>query len=440
MSSNPRRTRVRLVAPAVLAALVGLPVAAQNEAYVKRGKVSREGKAWVERIECGASAQPGERLVVRTDLGSVSVEPSKGDGMECQIFLRAYARTEAEARDTLRRFEVSIRRVEGGSWLGARLRHPVRTPLAAILEFRLPEQSNLDLETRGGDLVVERLRGRLRAVTAGGDVKSGSVVGPVQVETAGGGIWLGDIGGTLRAVTAGGPIRVGNVKGDASLETGGGSIVAGHVAGRLQTVTAGGDITLSGAGAAVIADTAGGRIRIGESGGSVRAETLGGSILLDGARGPIRAETAGGSINLFRVFNQVQASTAAGKIQAQFAAAPDSFQRSVLETSFGDIEVYLPPDLPLTIDALIEMAAGHQIHTDFPLAIKGEKSHYQPTTVKGSGDLNGGGEVLTIRTTAGNIYIRMLDSETLKRLEFNQESFKKKLKEILAEKHGGGPR
>jgi len=168
---------------------------------------------------------------------------------------------------------------------------------------------------------------------------------------------------------------------------------------------------IGGSGADVYAQTAGGRIRIGETGGRVRAETAGGSISVDAAGGPVQVQTAGGSIDLQRVRTGVEATTVAGRIQAQFAATRESYQPSTLENSFGDIEVFLPADLPLTIQAEIQQSMGHTITTDFPLVVKNRGSEFGPRQVEARGELNGGGGLLRLRTTGGNIVIRKLNPQ-----------------------------
>lgn len=438
MTSKLTPTRLRLLL--TLGLVIGLSAAAQNSAFVKRGTVERQGRAWVEEARCGADVTPGQRLLLRTELGSVEVVPGANNRLQCRILLRAYTRSESEARDVLSRFGISIRRGGDGVSVVARLRKPVRAPLAVKFEIEVPERFNVDLETQGGELVVDRLRGSLQAVTAGGDIRTGDIDGPVRVETAGGGIQVGNIGGRLQARTAGGSIHTGDINGDAQLETSGGEISAGRVTGTIRSETAGGDIMLLSAGSDIFAQTAGGQIRIGDSGGAVQAQTAGGSVVLEGARGPIRVHTAGGSINLYHVGGAVQASTAAGKILAQIAAKPESFGASELQSSFGDVEVYLPPDLPLTIDAAIQMATGQEIRSDFPLTIKGGNTSYAPTTVTCNGSLNGGGKVLRIRTTAGNILIRKLDAAALERLQERQKSLWKRLEELRNKIYNSPPK
>lgn len=430
---------------------IGGQPAAASPPYVQRGTVTRQGRAWVEEITCGAPVREGGRLVLRTDLGSVAVKPGASDRMECRVRLEAFVSDEAEARRYLSGYELNVRLLEAGSvhLRGESTRTPAWTPKArpkfkpiaqsappapeakaarpappappvplnVQFEILVPVRFHLDLETSGGGIAVARLEGELRAATAAGDIRTGDIGGPVRVETAGGCILLHNIGERVEARTAGGSIRVGDVKGAAVLETVGGEIVGGRIAGAVRAATAGGDIVLASAGADIVAETAGGQIRIGEAGGSVSAETAGGSIRLEAARGPIRVQTAGGSIDLYRVQSAVEAITAAGRIRALIAASRESFRRSLLETSFGDVEVYLPPDLPLTIEATIEMAAGHKILTDFPLEIEDEEPGYGRASVEGRGHLNGGGQVLRIRTVAGNIEIRRLDPQARQRLE-----------------------
>jgi DUF4097 and DUF4098 domain-containing protein YvlB len=206
------------------------------------------------------------------------------------------------------------------------------------------------------------------------------------------------------------------------------------VGGALKAETAGGDVVVGGATGQVLARTAGGQIQIGPTGSSVRAETAGGSIRLHGARGRVVAETAGGSIDLLEVESAVRASTAAGRILAEFNCTKKTFGPSQLETSMGDVYVYLPTNVPITIDAAIETAAGREIHSDFPLDIQGDKEELVPSTLRGRGTLNGGGEVLKIRTVAGNIEIRKIDESSLRELQQREESNWKAWEERRAEK------
>ena len=135
-------------------------------------------------------------------------------------------------------------------------------------------------------------------------------------------------------------------------------------------------------------------------------ETGGGSIRLASAKGAVRAETGGGSIELNGV-PSARAETGGGGIVAKFVSSTGERTDSLLETSAGDITVYLVSNLNISIRASIEMANGHKIHSDFPeIKIMTEGDEGEPKTITGEGNLNGGGPVLKVRTTTGDIWLR----------------------------------
>ncbi len=424
--------QLRVLLTIVISAAAGLSLLAADQPSVRRQEPERQGNYWEQRAECSLPVQAGGRLVVRADAGSVSVKPGGNERMECQVRLRAHTADEAKARRYFEAYELVARPLEGGgAYLSGRSQREGRNTLQAGAEFHIviPARFNADVETKGGSIDVEGLDGELVAVTAGGNIRTGDVSGATRVETAGGNIRVGNVGARLEARTAGGGIRTGNIKGDATLQTSGGEVVAGQIAGALKAETAGGDVVLRGASGSLEARTAGGQILIGESGGSVLAQTAGGSIRLLGARGRMEVKTAGGSIDLWQIRSAVDAATAAGHILAQIDPADKTFAPCEFQNASGDVLVYLPPDLPLTVDAAIDAAAGHEIITDFPLRIQREKDSFVQGKLRGNGELNGGGEVLRIRTVSGNIEIRKLDARTQERLKERQDSFWKRWEE-----------
>jgi hypothetical protein len=377
----------------------------------------------------------GGRLVLRADQGSVVVKTAEGERMACEVRLRVKAGNPAEARRVLDSFELAVKPLEkGGAYLAGRSPQKRRRfgGLDVLYQVSVPRRFSLDLETRGGAVKVGSLEGELQAVTAGGNIDVGDISGPVRVETAGGTIVLGQMGSRVEARTAGGGIRAGDIRGDAVLETSGGEIVVGRVGGALSAETAGGDVVVRAANGTLEARTAGGQIQIGEARALVRAETAGGSIRLFASQGPVEVRTAGGSIDLVGVRSGVRAETAAGRILAAFAGDSAAFAACDLETAVGDVRVYLPPTLALTIDAMIDQAAGHRIISEFPLKVLGEQGAVISRTLRGTGELNGGGQVLRIRATMGNIEIRRLDARSTSELEKRREAFEETWKGMEA--------
>jgi hypothetical protein len=134
-------------------------------------------------------------------------------------------------------------------------------------------------------------------------------------------------------------------------------------------------------------------------------ETGGGSIHLSSAKGPVRVETGGGSLELWKLYNGVRAETGAGGITAELVGTPQG--PSSLETSAGDLIIYVGPGVKVSVQAEIEQAFGHKIYSDFPeLKQVCEGGEYGPKTCTASGSLYGGGQVLKLTTNIGNIHIR----------------------------------
>jgi DUF4097 and DUF4098 domain-containing protein YvlB len=212
------------------------------------------------------------------------------------------------------------------------------------------------------------------------------------------------VGANLNLETGGGSVRVGSAKGTIQVQTGGGSIVIQDGLQGAIIETGGGSIEVNRCQGRVKASTGGGNIDLGNIGGPAELETGGGSIHLASASGRVRAQTGGGSIEMFKLGQGVRAETGGGGITAQLIAQRGSFTDSVLETPSGDVKVYLDPDLAVSVRASIDGGGGHHIHSDFPaIKITSEGDEYGPKRVSAEGNLNGGGPVLKVHTSSGDI-------------------------------------
>jgi DUF4097 and DUF4098 domain-containing protein YvlB len=122
------------------------------------------------------------------------------------------------------------------------------------------------------------------------------------------------------------------------------------------------------------------------------------------AKGIVRAQTGAGRIELNGV-SSARAETGAGGILAKFVASSGERSDSVLETSAGDIVVYIAPDVAITVRASIDLANGHKISSDFSdIRVSSEGGEWPgPKSFSAEGKLNGGGPTLKVRTTTGDI-------------------------------------
>ena len=216
----------------------------------------------------------------------------------------------------------------------------------------------------------------------------GTVGGDLKLETGGGNIAIKSVKGQIRAETGGGNVIVFSGDQGAVIEAGGGNVDIKHCMGRVK------------------ASTGGGSINLGDIGGPADIETGGGSIHLSSAKGRVGANAGAGSIELYGV-PSARVETGAGGITVKFINTGAERSDSVLETSAGDITVYIAADVAMSIRASVDMGNGHHITSDFPdIHVASEGDKWSLRTLSAEGKLNGGGPVLKVRTTTGDICFR----------------------------------
>ena len=153
--------------------------------------------------------------------------------------------------------------------------------------------------------------------------------------------------------------------------------------------------------------TGGGSIQVTKCDGKIKAETAGGNIELNDIAGAAEIETGGGSIHIGPVRGGVRAETGAGGIMAKLASGGAPFTDSKLETQMGDIIVYVPEGLGVNVRAAVETARSYGIRSEFgELKITRPAGTMGPREFYAEGSLNGGGPLLHVHTTAGNIEIK----------------------------------
>lgn len=391
----------------------------------------------------------GLTLRLNTDLGSVRIVPlQRGERpvVRYTVHIETDARGQA-ARQLLARYSLSRDSTGDGVEITGNL--PPNADNAQFwvhFEIAVPARYSVDVNTGAGDIDAGDIDGTASLVTQGGNIRTGSIgFGRVRnasagrvvahLETEGGHITVGDVAGDLSAFTAGGHIVTGKISGAASLKTGGGHIRSVGISGRADLYTEGGNISVGRAGSFVNAKTVGGQIDFGEVHGSVQAQTGGGGIRIMYVAGPMEVESNGGSICLTRVAGAVRAATGAGTITAWINPESSSSGSDVqlagvsqFTSSDGDIIVFLPRNLAADIDATVENGGERHIEFDPALALQFQKS--SEGAVHAWTTLNGGGVPLKLRTTAGKIRLRFLDSEVALRESLIREQMDRLRRDI----------
>lgn len=398
---SPRSGRTRRAARTVvvLLALLGtLPLIAQE------ARVYRDGRSWVE--ETGGTMTAARVLRVSTDVGSVKIQGG-APAFKWVIKKRSWANSQAEAKDQFDRYKI----------------HSGKNGDTAMLDMRRVTSKGSRF---GVDIYIDvpREMDTVRIETEAGNINVTGTTAKLELSTQGGNITADDIGGLVRAITAGGNVVLGTLRSDAVVRSGGGNVTLANVQGRVDVNTGGGNITVGGmasgsvqTGAGCIevkqsrgdlnASSAGGTLDIGEVIGKAILQSGGGNIKLGTAKGPVVANTAGGNVELWKLHKGAQVQTGAGTVTVEFVGGRGAFTNSMVHTAAGDVVVYLNSGLPVTVHAASELASGRGVSSDFPeLKITSEGGQYGPRTVYADGAINGGGQLLKVRTTIGQIEIR----------------------------------
>src|SRR6266403_1276056 len=387
--------------------------------------------------------ETNENLTLRlnTDLGSVHVVPlQKG----ATPVVRYSVHIETDARDPLatqllEHYILNARNSPSGIEITGNLPQQVSHGANSAqfwvhFEVSVPASYGLDISTGAGDILTSDVGGAAALVTEGGNIVTGqlstnlseashrhahsSMRAAAKLQTQGGHIQVEGAAGDLNAFTAGGHINTGFIHGEANLHSGGGHIRAAGIGGKAELTTEGGNITVGKAGSFVAVKTGGGQIDFGEVRGSVHAQTGGGGIRVMYVSGPMDVESSGGSICLTRVSGSVQAATSGGTITAWIN--PDSpagggnvhlAGASQLSSGNGDIILFLPRNLAANIDAMVMNGGEGHIEADPALHLTMQASGHGSGQVHAMGVLNGGGAPLKLRTTAGKIRLKYLDSD-----------------------------
>ncbi len=300
-----------------------------------------------ERSEKFFNVKPGGWLELKADFGAVEVRSWPKEEVRIEVTKWVEGRHRRSAKELFEDYEISYSQTSRGVSIVAEMRGMSswrRSNDGLQVEFLIsvPQRYNLDLNTSGGSIAVDDLIGEARVKTSGGSLTLGRIEGPVTAKTSGGSIELRQCKGDLLAHTSGGGIGVGEVDGEVDIETSGGSI------------------------------------SVNAASGNLRAHTSGGGLTLSNLRGNVDASTSGGSIE--------------AELLAPISAPCE------LSTSGGGILVYLAKDVKADIDA---HCSGGDVHSDLPITVQGRFGEGKLV-----GKLNGGGPLLTLRTSGGGIELR----------------------------------
>ncbi|NQT24494.1 DUF4097 family beta strand repeat protein [candidate division KSB1 bacterium] len=183
------------------------------------------------------------------------------------------------------------------------------------------------------------------------------------------------------------------------LKTSGGSISVADLEGSVDARSSGGSLNMGDIQGPVTGHTSGGSITVQSCAGDVDVRTSGGSLKLGNIDGTVIGRTSGGSIHVDEVMGMIDAKTSGGGIHVAIAKQPEA--ECNLSTSGGGITAYLAENISMNVDA---KTSGGGVSTDFPVKVEGKISGQSLRA-----EINGGGPLLTLRTSGGGIHIKKIE-------------------------------
>lgn len=282
-------------------------------------------------------------LEVNTGSGSITVTTGAADVVRVVGKIRARSGGGMSAEEKVRRLEESPPIDQRGNVIR----------VGEIMDYDLRRNVSISYE------LVVPAETSLVSKTGSGSQEIGDIRGPVEATSGSGSLSLGNIGGDVEASAGSGSIRIDTVKGALEVSTGSGTIRAGGVAGAIRSS--------SGSGSVEIEQTAPGDVDIKTGSGSVR---------VSGVRGALEVDTGSGSIR------------AAGEPTGEWH----------LHASSGGVTLRLPQDVGFELKA---RTSSGSIESDHPITLVGKLSKRE---LRGS--VRGGGHLLDISTSSGNIRIQ----------------------------------
>ncbi len=298
-----------------------------------------------EVVEKNFSVKNGQVLLIDTDKGSVKIVGGSGNEVTVKITKGVNRVSKDRAEEMFDRFQLDFNQTRDGVEIYGEYDKPrfwrssFWNKLKIIYEIEVPSKFDLDIVTSGGSVEVEYVNGEIKLKTSGGSLR------------------LDELTGDIQARTSGGSVSAKNITGDAYLKTSGGSI------------------------------------KVMDCEGSIQCKTSGGSITAEGMSGDLDAHTSGGGIRLHDISGQVIASTSGGSIKTELVGQPSGPIH--LKTSGGSVTLYMDENVKANIDA---RTSGGRVSVDFPVKVQGKLSRSRL-----HGELNGGGPMLTLRSSGGGI-------------------------------------
>ena len=366
----------------------------------------------------------GSYSCIMSDIkGDIDILGHPGSGTYLIIERVIQAMSNKNAINMLEKNQIQVFHIETDKIVEIkRIGHRYQNRIQSRFRIHLPFNTNITIESAGGDNHIRKIRGQIELRTRGGDIELEQLSGITSAYTDGGNIYANHSEGALDLHTSGGNIHITQSRGNVNAFNSVGDLSIMELKGNIKAIISGGNINLG----AIEGDT----ISLQINGGNLTAGTLNsnligwvnsGEIALKNIRGNISVGTSSGDIKLENIYGNISCNTSIGGIHGKniFGAikaftsngnieVEKAYDSSIknhtidLETSAGEITIVIPDGLPITIDAeAIDMQSPYAITSYIPLEV-----NVLPDRIYGVGKIKNGIVQCSIKSSNGPITIK----------------------------------
>ena len=303
----------------------------------------------VDRISKSFNVQGRSRLVVQNDDGRTTIQPGSANEVRIEVTKEVFhAKNEADAKKEADKVQVTLEQV--GDRIEVRTIRPNwRFNFGGRPQVEINYQIFAPAET---------------------DVSTKTSDGPVEVS---------GIHGNVQISSSDGDITFSDCNGDIDIQSGDGDIHASKSTGGIQISLRDGDLTAS------------------ELSGQLVLKSSDGDVSVNAFNGKVDASSRDGKVDLNGVFTSLAAKSSDGDVDVTVQRGSVMQQDWGLSSRDGDIQLRLPDDF--SADLAVRARDG-KINTTVPVSVTGSLSENHL-----AGKLNGGGYLLDIQTSDGDIEI-----------------------------------
>ena len=166
------------------------------------------GAKYQRTVRLSTPLSPGSTFAAQTHNGSITT--GGADVADCSMVatITARAATEEEAMELAEEVEISLE--PSGNALTVKIKKPtllMNKSVGVSLDITVPNQTNLELGTHNGAVVITNIAGQVRATSHNGKVTTERVSGGTELETHNGSITCRQTAGDAKLRTHNGSVK-----------------------------------------------------------------------------------------------------------------------------------------------------------------------------------------------------------------------------------------